>query len=52
MAKALNTPPVKKAAPYEPTELVIKEIMVQKNVTREKAIEILKNPTLPKQPKK
>jgi hypothetical protein len=29
----------------EPDELVIKEIMVQKNVSREKAIEILKNPT-------
>lgn len=29
----------------EPDELVIKEIMVQKNVSREKAIQILKNPT-------
>jgi len=29
----------------EPTEYVIKEIMVQKNVSREKAIEILKNPS-------
>jgi hypothetical protein len=29
----------------EPDELVIKEIMIQKSVSREKAIEILKNPT-------
>jgi hypothetical protein len=29
----------------EPDELVIKEIMIQKNVSREKAIEILKNPS-------
>jgi hypothetical protein len=27
-----------------PSELVIKEMMVQKNCTREKAVEILKNP--------
>lgn len=30
---------------YEPTDLVIKEVMVQKNVTREEAIQILKNPS-------
>ena len=30
---------------YEPTEFVIKEMMIQKGVSREKAIEILKNPT-------
>lgn len=31
--------------PEEPSDLVIKEIMVQKNVGREEAINILKNPT-------
>lgn len=31
--------------PYEPSELVIKEVMVQKSCSRERAIEILKNPT-------
>lgn len=30
---------------YPLTEAVIKEVMVQKNCSREKAIEILKNPT-------
>lgn len=30
---------------YQPSELVIKEIMFQKNVSREEAIKILKNPT-------
>jgi hypothetical protein len=29
--------------PYEPTELVIKEIMVQKNMTREEALAHLKS---------
>lgn len=44
-----DTKPVEISAkverPAEPDELVIKEIMIQKNVTREKAIEILTNPT-------
>lgn len=29
----------------QPSELVIKEIMIQKNVSRDEAINILKNPT-------
>lgn len=29
----------------DPTELVIKEIMIQKNVDRDEAINILKNPS-------
>lgn len=32
-------------ANYEPSELVIKEMMIQKGCTREEAIEILKNPS-------
>lgn len=30
---------------YTPSELVIKEVMVQKNVSREQAINILTNPS-------
>jgi hypothetical protein len=33
---------LKAKAPYEPTELVIKEIMVQKGVSRDEALAILK----------
>ncbi len=29
----------------EPSELVIKEVMVQKNITKEEAIKLLKNPS-------
>lgn len=56
MAKSTSTPktqPQKKSPPpqlnakpqAEPSELVIKEIMIQKGVSRERAIEILKNPS-------
>lgn len=31
--------------PYEPSDFVIKEVMHQKNCSREEAIRILKNPT-------
>lgn len=45
-AKTPEPPPEIKATPQaEPSEQVIKEIMVQKGVTRERAIEILKNPS-------
>lgn len=37
--------PVQSTEAYEPSDLVIKEIMHQKGVTREQAIHILKNPT-------
>lgn len=40
-----NLPIQQPEKPYEPSELVIKEIMVQKGVTREQAIHILKNPS-------
>lgn len=33
---------------YVPSELVIKEVMVQKGVTREEALKILLNPVKPK----
>lgn len=44
--KKAAPPPELAAQPQaEPSEQVIKEIMIQKNVSRERAIEILKNPT-------
>lgn len=52
MAKSVKKVIVEEVAPqtyerpnYEPSELVIKEMMGQKNCSREKAIEILKNPS-------
>lgn len=45
-AKAPPPPPEMKAKPAaQPSELVIREIMIQKSVSREKAIEILQNPS-------
>ena len=45
-AKASATPATEtKPVVNEPNEMVIREIMVQKQCSREKAIEILKNPT-------
>lgn len=46
MAKSTKTQVApKKEEKKQWSELVIKEIMVQKNVTREEAIKILDNPT-------
>lgn len=45
MAKSEKKKTEMTSNPVEPSELVIKEVMVQKNVSRERAIEILKNPT-------
>jgi hypothetical protein len=49
MAKAIkknkNLQSVAQGVTYEPSEMVIKEIMHQKNCGRDEALKILKNPT-------
>ena len=43
-AERNNLPIQQPEKPYEPSEMVIKEMMIQKQVTRDEAISILKNP--------
>lgn len=43
--KEVAPPEITAQSAAEPSDMVIREIMIQKNVSRDKAIEILKNPS-------